>query len=286
VPAAVSHYRAFLLAAAGVLYPLTFVAFMLAEKPGLGLGHFYYFPVAMVALASGALWGVAAGLLATGLYSLGIVINPHLASSQVLTGGSIIRLVTLTSIGALVGWFAANHRDLSDRLRIANERDHLTGLLNTRAFDAALTARFEEGRPFGLVLADMDNMRELNDTEGHAVGNDLLRRAGDILSRTSEVSAQVARIGGDEFAVITSMPGSDTVRALCSRLTSALAGEGVSMSFGWAVSPRDGESSLLLFRAADERLYAQKLIRSRLTAAEVVSLPTQAERLAMRSRTA
>ena len=286
MPAAVSHHRAFLLATAGVLYPVVFAAFMLAEKPGLGLGHFYYFPVAMVALASGALWGAAAGLLATGLYSLGIVINPYLASSQVLTGGTIIRLVTLTSIGALVGWFATNHRDLSDRLRIANERDHLTGLLNTRAFDAALTARLEQGRPFGLVLADMDNMREINDAEGHAVGNDVLRHAGDILSRTSDGDAQVARVGGDEFAVITSMPGSDTVRALCSRLTSALAEQGISMTFGWAVCPRDGETSLLLFRAADERLYAQKLIRSRLTAAEIVSLPTKAEQLAMRSRIA
>ena len=286
MPAAVSHYRAFLLATAGVLYPVVFAAFMLVERPGLGIGHFYYFPVAMVALACGALWGAAAGLLATGLYSLGIVINPHLASSQVLTGGTIIRLVTLTSIGALVGWFATNHRDLSDRLRVANERDHLTGLLNTRAFDAALTARLELGRPFGLVLADLDNMRELNDAEGHAVGNDVLRHAGAILGRASDGEAQVARVGGDEFAVITSMPGSDTVRALCSRLTSALAEEGIGMTFGWAVCPRDGETSLLLFRAADERLYAQKLIRSRLTAAEVVSLPTQAERLAMRSRTA
>ena len=286
MPAAVSHYRAFLLATAGVLYPLIFAVFMLAEKPGLGLGHFYYFPVAMVALANGAVWGAAAGLAATGLYTIGIVINPHLASSQVLTGGSIIRLVTLTTIGALVGWFATNHRDLSDRLRIANERDNLTGLLNTRAFDAALTARLELGRPFGLVLGDMDSMREINDAEGHAVGNDVLRHAADILSRTSDDEAQVARVGGDEFAVITAMPGSDRVRALCSRLTSALAEEGISMSFGWAVCPRDGETSLLLFRAADERLYAQKLIRSRLTAAEVVSLPSQAERFALRSRTA
>jgi diguanylate cyclase (GGDEF)-like protein len=284
VPAAVSHHRAFLLAGAGVLYPVIFVVFMLAEKPGLGLGHFYYFPVAMVALASGAAWGVAAGLAATGLYTIGIVINPHFASSQVLTSGSIIRLVTLTTMGALVGWFATSHRDLSDRLRIANERDHLTGLLNTRAFDAALTDRLELGRPFGLVLADLDNMRELNDAEGHAAGNDVLRHVGDILERTSD-EAQVARVGGDEFAVITSRPGSEAVRALCSRLTTALADEGISMSFGWAVCPHDGETSLLLFRAADERLYAQKLIRSRLTAAEVVALPSQAERLALKSRT-
>ena len=129
-------------------------------------------------------------------------------------------------------------------------------------------------------------MREINDAEGHAVGNDVLRHAGDILSRTSEGDTQVARVGGDEFAVITLLPGSDTVRALCSRLTSAVADEGMSMSFGWAVCPRDGETSLLLFRAADERLYAQKLIRSRLTAAEVVAIPTQAERLAMHSRIA
>ena len=285
VPAAVSHHRAFLLAGAGVLYPVIFAVFVLAEKPGLGLGHFYYFPVAMVALASGAAWGVAAGLAATGLYTIGIVINPHFASSQVLTTGSVIRLVTLTTMGALVGWFATNHRDLSDRLQIASERDPLTGLLNTRAFDAALTARLELGRPFGLVLADVDTMRELNDAEGHAAGNDVLRRVGDVLDRTSDDEAQVARVGGDEFAVITSRPGSDAVRALCSRLTTALADEGISMSFGWAVCPRDGETSLLLFRAADERLYAQKLIRSRLTAAEVVALPSQAERLALKSRT-
>jgi len=74
------------------------------------------------------------------------------------------------------------------------------------------------------------------------------------------------------------------VRALCGRLTAALADEGISMSFGWSVNPRDGESSLLLFRCADERLYAQKLIRNRLTAAKVVSVPTRAERLALQSQ--
>jgi len=281
---AASHQRAFLLAASAVFYPVIFAGFLLFEKPGLGLGHFYYVPVAMVALAEGAAWGAAAGIAATGFYTVGIAINPHLASSQVMTAGSIVRLITYTSMGALVGWFASHHRDLSDRLRIASERDHLTGLLNTRAFDAALTARFEQGRPFGLILADMDNMKEVNDSEGHAVGNDVLRLAGEILSRGLEEGDQVARVGGDEFAVITALPGTEPVRALCGRLTAALAEEGLSMSFGWAVHPRDGESALLLFRAADERLYAQKLIRSRLTAAEVVAMPTRAERLAMRSQ--
>jgi diguanylate cyclase (GGDEF)-like protein len=283
VPAAVSHQRASLLAAAAVFYPLIFGAFLVFETPGLGLGHFYYVPVALVALSAGPAWGAAAGVAATGFYTVGIVLNPHLASSQVLTAGSTVRLITYTSMGALVGWFAMHHRDLSDRLRIASERDHLTGLLNTRAFDAALTQRLEQRRPFGLILADLDSMKEINDTEGHAVGNDVLRHAGELLASACGPGEQVARIGGDEFAVITGEPSSETVRALCSRLTAALAASGISMSFGWAVSPRDGETSLLLFRAADERLYAQKLIRSRLTSGEVVAIPSQAERLALRS---
>lgn len=283
MPAAVSHYRALLLSAAATLYPLIFAAFLLIEKPGLGIGHFYYIPIALIALANGPVWGAAAGLTATGFYTLGIVINPRLPTYDVLTASSSIRLFTYTMIGMLVGWFAHNHRELVDRLRVAAERDFLTGLLNTRAFDAALSTRLEQGKPFGLVLGDMDNLKDVNDAEGHAVGNDVLRRAGEILTQELDDRDQVARIGGDEFAVITSLPGTDAVRALCSRLTAALGAEGMSMSFGWAVCPRDGDSSLLLYRAADERLYAQKLIRSRFTAAEVVNMPTRAERLAMRS---
>jgi diguanylate cyclase (GGDEF)-like protein len=130
----------------------------------------------------------------------------------------------------------------------------------------------------------MDNLKEVKELEGHAVGNDVLRRAGEILFGQLDSRDELARIGGDEFAIITSIPGTEGVRALCGRLTAALAAEGMSMSFGWSVCPRDGDSSLLLFRAADERLYAQKLIRSRLTAAEVVSMPTRAERLAMRAQ--
>jgi diguanylate cyclase (GGDEF)-like protein len=286
MPAAASRYRAFLLATSLVLYPVIFLAFLIVEKPGLGLGHFYYFPVAMIALACGPAWGAAAGATAAGCYALGVIVNPHLPPQELLTASSSIRLVTYTTIGVLIGWFAHSNRELVDRLRTAEEHDFLTGLLNTRAFDSALSARVELGKPFGLILADMDSLREVNDTEGHAVGNDLLRRAADLLSRRLEHTDQLARIGGDEFAIITSTPGTDAVRALCGRLTAALAEHGMSMSFGWAVCPRDGDSSLLLFRAADERLYAQKLIRSRLSAGEVVNLPSTAERLLLRSRQA
>jgi diguanylate cyclase (GGDEF)-like protein len=284
MPAAVSRHRVFLLATSGALYPAILGTFLLAERPGLGIGHFYYFPVAMIALASGPVWGILAGMVATSCYTLGIVLNPHLPASDVLTTSTSIRFVTFTTMGALVGWYAHSNRQLTDRLRVAEERDFLTGLLNTRAFDAALSARAGLGKPFGLILADMDSLKEVNDREGHAVGNDLLRRAADILGRKLDYGDQIARVGGDEFGIITSTPGTDAVRALCGRLTAALHEQGLSMSFGWAVCPRDGDTALLLFRAADERLYAQKLIRSRLSEGEVVGLPSQAERLMLRAR--
>src|ERR1041384_2381233 len=257
MPAAVSRHRALMLATSISLYPAILGAFLIAERPGLGIGHFYYIPAPMIALAPAPLW-------------------------DLLTAGSSIRCVTFTVIGGLVGWFAHSNRELTDRLRIAEERDFLTGLLNTRAFDAALSARAALGKPFGLILGDMDSLKDVNDRDGHAVGNDLLRRAADILGRKLEYGDQIARVGGDEFAVITSAPGTDAVRALCGRLTAALHEQGLSMSFGWAVCPRDGVSALLLYRAADERLYAQKLIRSRLSEGEVVGLPSQAERLMLR----
>jgi hypothetical protein len=141
MPAAVSRHRAFLLATSIGLYPAILAAFLLAERPGLGIGHFYYVPVAMIALASGPVWGVLGGMAATGFYTLGIVINPHLPTSDVLTTSTSIRLVTFTSMGALVGWYAHSNRQLSDRLRVAEEREFLTGLLKKRALDAALSAR-------------------------------------------------------------------------------------------------------------------------------------------------
>src|SRR5581483_1175862 len=123
-------------------------------------------------------------------------------------------------------------------------------------------AKLEQNRPFGLVLGDFDGLQTVNDEEGHAVGNDVLRRVAQVLQTVVRAEDQLARTGGDEFAVLTTVPGSDAVRALCGRLTAALAHERYAMSFGWAVHPRDGRDALALFRAASERLHAQKLIRS------------------------
>lgn len=282
VPAVCSHPR-LLLALACVGYAATFGAFLLFEAPGLGIGHFYYLSVALVALGTGPLGGALAGIVADLLYAAGVLLNPTIPSADVLSTNTAIRFVTFTLMGLLIGSYARNNRDLVERLRTAADRDFLTDLWNTRSFDGLLEEKLEQSRPFGLVLADLDGLTAINDEEGHAVGNDVLRRVGAVLQSVVPAGDEVARTGGDEFAVLTTLPGNDAVRALCGRLTAALAHEGLAMSFGWATHPRDGRDALALFRAASERLQAQKLIRNRLTDAQVVRLPADADAFARRA---
>src|SRR5262245_7139452 len=137
--------RNLLLLCAGLCFALTFGAFLVYERPGLGLGHFYYLGIALAAMAVGPRLGIAAGFVATALYASGVVLNPHLQSDEVLRLGTLTRAFTYVTIGGLIGWFAGRNRSMLEELRVLAERDSLTGLPNTRAFEAAITQRL--GRP-------------------------------------------------------------------------------------------------------------------------------------------
>jgi diguanylate cyclase (GGDEF)-like protein len=258
VPAAALQRRLFV-ATAIVLYLAVFMAFIVFEVPGLGLGHFFYIPVALLALALGTRAGIAGGVAATALYALAIVVTPRLPTRDVLTGATAIRFLTYTSCGALVGWFANEHRRHLEQLRDLAERDFLTGIFNTRVFDEALARRCQAGSPFVLLLGDMDNLKEINDTHGHSAGNIELRRLADGLTRALGAGDELARVGGDEFAILTGA-GVAEASDLCARLRDTLAVENLHITFGWAALPEDGVGPLELFRKADDRLYAGKLI--------------------------
>lgn len=248
-----------LFASAAIGYAAVFTTFSVFESPGLGIGHFYYIPVALVALAYGTWAGLAAGATAAGLYALGIVITPRLPSAEALTFTTGIRLLTYSSCGALVGWFANEHHRHVEQLRILAERDSLTGILNVRVFDEVLARRSADGRPFMLLLGDMDDLKAVNDTHGHAAGNNELRRLADALGETIGPEDDLARVGGDEFAILADGDAAEAV-ALCTRLREKLAAQDLRMTFGWAALPHDGTAPLELFRKADDRLYAAKLV--------------------------
>jgi diguanylate cyclase (GGDEF)-like protein len=258
VPAATQ--RRLLFALALLAYALVFTAFVLFEVPGLGLGHFFYIPVALVALACATRTaGFFGGALAAVLYALAIIITPRVPSGDALTYATAIRFVTFSSCGVLVGWFANEHRRHLEQLRHLAERDFLTGILNTRVFDETLAQRCAAAGTFVLLLGDMDDLKTLNDTHGHIAGNNELRRLADALGRALGPTDELARVGGDEFAILTDATASDAAD-LCTKLRERLAADDLHVTFGWAALPEDGTAPLELFRKADDRLYAAKLI--------------------------
>lgn len=228
-------------------------------------------------MATGPRLGALAGLAATALYVAGILANNDIPSTDVLTGSTAIRFVTFVSIGALIGQFASRNRAMVDELRILAERDILTGLPNTRAFEAAITKRLETGRPFALLLADMDALKELNQEAGPSAGNEALRRVADRLSRSLAAEDQIARVGSDEFAVLASVATLDEAAELSTRLEWVFSSQGTKATFGWAVHPQEGENALAIYRAANERLYARKVMRGYLRPAKPHVVPTQAD---------
>ena len=273
--AATSH-RGVLIGASLLTFGLVFTGFLTLETPGLGIANFYYFAVALVALALGPYFGAAAGGAAAGLYSVGIVLNTSLPTAEVLAQSAWIRLLTYAGIGFLIGYFAQRNQELVVQLRLLAERDALTGLPNTRGFEAAMSRRLAGGESFALLLGDMDGLKLINDSRGHAEGNNVLQRLAVVLGQALRGEDEVARVGGDEFAVLSSVRSGEEARQLAERLETAVAAAEARITFGWAVSPGEGTEALTLFRSADQRLYERKSGRGRVGPGEMLHLAAPA----------
>ena len=257
-----THMR-LVLTVAFASFVAVYAALTFFEAPGLGIGHFFYIPIALIALVTGPRLGAAAGVTAAALYALATVVNPDLPSLDVLTVSTPIRLFTFATSGALIGWYAQRNRELIKRLEVLAQRDRLTGLPNVRAFEEAVDRLFKEERPFGLLLGDMDGLREANEELGHGGGDVVLVRLAETLGKLLGPEERLARVGGDEFAILTTSRTKDAAADRANQLESFLADEGLRVTFGWAAFPGEGTNALGLVRVADERLYARKLVRGR-----------------------
>jgi diguanylate cyclase (GGDEF)-like protein len=261
VSAATPTTRRLVLAFAALLYVSVFAAFVFGESPGRGIGNFFYIPVCLVALVSDELLGALAGVLAAGIYVAAVVLAPAVPSAQALTTATGIRLVTYTIVGGLMGFYANRNRQLVNRLRDLAGRDFITGCGNARTFDEELAKRCAAGGPFALVLADADGLNEINQVHGHASGNAALKRIGEVLAQHAEPGDVIARIGGDEFALLTNLPA-EQIAALQARTNRTLSAENLTATFGVTFCPDDGQTTTELFHKADDRLFAAKLVRT------------------------
>ncbi|SFN10842.1 PAS domain S-box-containing protein/diguanylate cyclase (GGDEF) domain-containing protein [Pleomorphomonas diazotrophica] len=144
--------------------------------------------------------------------------------------------------------------------------DPLTGLRNRRHFEIALKAseklQSAAGRPYSLLVIDIDHFKQLNDRYGHGAGDDMLRHVADILRLRSRQTDCLARWGGEEFALLLPGTALALASALASDIRSAVAearlvADGLTVSIGVG-EVAHGEDAGALFRRVDAALYRAK----------------------------
>ncbi|MGC0384727.1 diguanylate cyclase domain-containing protein [Streptomyces sp. SAI-129] len=177
-----------------------------------------------------------------------------------------------TVLASVVAAGIAQTERLEEVRRLAYT-DALTGLANRRAVDSALDEAVERHREEGvvvsLVVCDLNGLKRVNDTHGHAVGDRLLERFGSVLSLCGAMlpGALAARLGGDEFCLLAVGPSADAVvkaaEELCRRAAELELGDGVACGVASTEDPVGPvRSARRLFRLADAAQYRAKAERA------------------------
>jgi diguanylate cyclase (GGDEF)-like protein len=179
-------------------------------------------------------------------------------------------------VASLFSLLGNNLSLITEKIRLFQETqrlaitDDLTGLHNIRYFyhvlesEIARTERYKT--PFSIVLFDIDNFKELNDTFGHQAGDEVLRSVAQVMEASSRAPDTVARYGGEEFIAVLPNAGREEAFSLAQRIKDAVElarflGEHevrVTVSGGVACFPKDGDDAKSLLYAADMAMYEAK----------------------------
>jgi len=172
-------------------------------------------------------------------------------------------------IGRLVVWHDISLRkQTEEQLRYLSLHDRLTGLYNRLYFEEELT-RLARGRawPLAVLVGDLDGLKTVNDRQGHAMGDELLRRSANVLRASFRAGDIVARIGGDEFAALLPEANEQAVLEIISRVRAQEQADNLShpqarvdFSLGFAVAEVT-DDLMALYKLADLRMYEQKIYR-------------------------
>ncbi|RIX45684.1 MAG: GGDEF domain-containing protein [Rhodocyclales bacterium GT-UBC] len=260
LPGAISSTMA---QAGAVAASLTIFAADLATAADIRLHVLYVFPLVTVALHCERL--LAAGLLLPFIIILQVLTFSRQESSlsAILTDTLVSSAAALLAIGLARG-MRSNHLHV---LNLAN-RDALTNLLNRRSFekltDREISRQRRHGGLFSLAVVDIDDFKKLNDSQGHHFGDLALKGIARILVAHTRQSDAVARIGGDEFAIL--MPQTDLAHArqLCAKLERQIScgveitGYPLSASIGCACFEQAPPSTSEALKQADQHMYQAK----------------------------
>ena len=179
---------------------------------------------------------------------------------------TLAQVLKVSSYALVLGGALLDNARLFDQVRHMAVTDPLTGLSNYRTLINVIETEIQRsrrtGRPFAILLLDLDGLKGINDEHGHLVGSRAICRLANVLRVHSRAMDTAARYGGDEFAVVLTEAGEEAAASVSRRICERLAEDGefpyVTVSVGAAVFPRDGETIDALFNEADRALYGMK----------------------------
>src|SRR5277367_6970454 len=190
--------------------------------------------------------------------SLGRTVSLKTAMVDVLASTNFLRVPILMEY------------DEFKKLQINAATDALTGLYNRRLYDEYCDKELNRAKRYGhqlaIVILDLHRLKEVNDRHGHLQGDQVLQLAATTLRKTMRASDFAFRIGGDEFALLLPQTDPEQAITLCRRIRTQYEIDirplkmniGVTLDFGVAVHPHDGETKSALMNLADQRLYQLK----------------------------
>ena len=183
----------------------------------------------------------------------------------------LAQALTVTSYAVALGGALLDNARLFEQVSHLAVSDPLTGLANYRRLLDVLETETERtnrnGRPFAVLLLDLDGLKKINDTHGHLVGSHALNRLAHILRIHCRAIDTAARYGGDEFALVLPETSHDEAERVANRIRAVLASDleqpQLSTSIGIAIYNGHGERIEKLLSDADAQLYREKARRTR-----------------------
>lgn len=248
----------------GKLSPLTFVLDIIGislliffeKKYAFALALFYLFPLFTLSLYNKTYFTYIATFLSSIAYLLVGILNDLFLP---------LVLMQIIIFSILSYYLTSLSKTFHQSYFILANLDTLTKIHNRRFYNHSLNSLMTRKVPFTLILLDLDNFKQLNDTEGHQHGDYVLQIIAGIMKECTRTTDIIARFGGDEFAIILPQTSKEISKNIAQRIRSNvlvnpkfIPYSQVGLSMGIATYPEDGETIEEIQQKADEALYVAK----------------------------